>query len=119
MAAFPILKPCKLHEGIFFPHYDKQKDIYADLLKELDEATAAFGAADPTDGFGAADMYYSGDIAKWKKWGYSLMLRLAMRVSNVDAATANTYVAKAVAGGVFTSNADNVIVPMAMGPACG
>ena len=44
------------------------------------------------------------------------MLRMAMRVSNVDAATANTYVSKAVAGGVFTSNADNVIVPMATGP---
>jgi len=39
-----------------------------------------------------------------------------MRLSNVDAATANTYVAKAVAGGVFTSNLDNVLVPMAKGP---
>ncbi|MGI8637842.1 MAG: SusD/RagB family nutrient-binding outer membrane lipoprotein, partial [Segetibacter sp.] len=39
-----------------------------------------------------------------------------MRISNVDAATANTYVAKAVAGGVFQSNADNVIVSMAEGP---
>ena len=37
-----------------------------------------------------------------------------MRLSNVDAATANTYVAKAVAGGVFTSNSDNVLVPMAL-----
>ena len=44
------------------------------------------------------------------------MLRLAMRISNVDAATANTYVAKAVAGGVFQSNADNTIVPMALAP---
>ena len=44
------------------------------------------------------------------------MLRLAMRLSNVDAATANTYVSKAVAGGVFQSNADNVIVPMSEGP---
>jgi hypothetical protein len=61
-------------------------------------------------------MYYKGDIAKWKKWGYSLMLRLAMRLSNVDAAAANSYVTKAVAGGVFTSNADNVLVPMATGP---
>ena len=85
-------------------------------MKELDEATAAFGAADPADGFAAADLYYNGDITKWKKWGYSLMLRLAMRLSNVDPAMANTYVAKAVAGGVFQSNADNVIVPMAVGP---
>lgn len=97
--------------GVFFPHYDKQKAIYTDLLKELDEASAAFTTA-PDPSFAAADLYYNGDVAKWKRWGYSLMLRLAMRVSKVDQAMANTYVAKAVAGGVFQSNADNVLVPM-------
>ena len=112
----PYFETMQADKGIFFPKYDKQKDIYTDLLKELDEATAAFGAPDPADGFAAADLYYNGDIAKWKKWGYSLMLRLAMRVSNVDPAMANTYVTKAVAGGVFTSNDDNVIVPMAIAP---
>jgi hypothetical protein len=114
--SIPYFETMKASEGIFFPKYDKQKDIYADLLNELDEATAAMGAPDPSDGFEAADLYYNGDVAKWKKWGYSLMLRLAMRVSNVDLAQANTYVAKAVAGGVFTSNDDNVLVPMALGP---
>jgi hypothetical protein len=114
--SIPYTEALQGEEGIFFPKYDKQKTVYMDLLKELDEATKAFGPADATDGFAGADMYYKGDITKWKKWGNSLMLRLAMRLSNVDAATANTYVAKAVAGGVFTSNADNVIVPMATGP---
>lgn len=112
----PYTEAIKASEGVFFPRYDKQKAIYTDLLKELDEATAAFGTADPADGFAAADLYYNGDITKWKRWGYSLMLRLAMRISNVDQATANTYVTKAVAGGVFQSNADNVYVPMAEGP---
>jgi hypothetical protein len=112
----PYFETMQAAEGIFFPHYDKQKVIYADLLKELEEATGAFGAADPTDGFGAADLYYQGDIAKWKKWGYSLMLRLAMRLSTVDVATATTYVTRAIDGGVFTSNADNTIVPMAEDP---
>ena len=103
-------------DGTFFPKYDKQKDIYLDLLKELDEASSALSASNPDEGFAAADIYFDGDIAKWKKWGYSLMLRLAMRISNVDAATAGSYVQKAIAGGVMTSNADNVIVPMATGP---
>jgi hypothetical protein len=103
-------------EGIFFPKYDKQKDIYADLFKELEEATAALSSSNPDEGFAYADIIYNGDIAKWKKFGYSLMLRMAMRVSNVDAATANAYVTKAITGGVFTSNDDNVWIPMANGP---
>jgi hypothetical protein len=111
----PYFEAMQVDKGIFFPKYDKQKAIYTDLLKELEEATAALGAA-TADGFAEADLYYSGDITKWKKWGYSLMLRLAMRVSNVDLAMANTYATKAVAGGVFTSNADNVWVPMAEAP---
>lgn len=112
--SIPYSEAIQATEGVFFPKYDKQKDIYASLLKELEEASAAFGTSDA--GFAAADLYYKGDVAKWKRWGYSLMLRLAMRVSNVDAATANSYVQKAVAGGVFQSNADNVIVPMAEAP---
>lgn len=106
-------------EGIFFPKYDKQKDIYTDLLKELDEATAALvvkAADDQDEGFKSADFIYKGDVNKWKKFGYSLMLRMAMRISNVDAVMAANYVSKAVAGGVFTSNDDNVWVKMAVGP---
>ncbi|AYB34383.1 SusD/RagB family nutrient-binding outer membrane lipoprotein [Chryseolinea soli] len=103
-------------DKIFYPKYDKQKAIYADLLKELDEATAALSDGNADEGFGAADLYYDGDIDKWKKFGYSLMLRLAMRISNVDQATAETYIAKAVAGGGFESNDDNVWVPMALAP---
>ncbi len=114
--SIPYTDALQASDKVFFPHYDKQKTVYLDLLKELDEATAALGSPNPSDGFGAADLYYKGDISKWKRWGYSLMLRLAMRLSNVDAATANTYVQKAVAGGVFQSNDDNVIVPMATAP---
>lgn len=112
--SIPYAEAAQAKEGIFFPKYDKQKAIYTDLLKELEQASAAFTTTDAD--FAAADLYYNGDVAKWKKWGYSLMLRLAMRISKVDAAMANTYVTKAVTGGVFTSNADNVIVPMDEAP---
>ena len=101
-------------ELIYKPKYDDQQAIYADMLKELDEACTNISASNPDDGFAASDLIYKGDIAKWKKWGYTLMLRLAMRISNVDAATAATYVTKAAQGGVFTSNLDNAIIPMAI-----
>jgi hypothetical protein len=103
-------------EGVYFPKYDKQSAIYAHLLGELDEASAALSAANPDEGFARADIIYKGDVAKWKRWGYSLMLRLALRVSNVAPALAHEYVTKAVTGGVFKSNDDNVWVRMALGP---
>jgi hypothetical protein len=109
----PYTEANKGIELIYKPKYDTQQSIYMDMLNELDEACTNISSSNPDDGFAASDMIYQGDITKWKKWGYSLMLRLAMRISNVDAATAATYVSKAVTGGVFTSNADNAVILMA------
>jgi hypothetical protein len=108
----PYFEANKGLEQVYQPVYDNQQAIYADMLKELDEACTNISASNPDEGFAAADMIYNGDVAKWKKWGYSLMLRLAMRISNVDPGNAATYVTKAAAGGVFTSNLDNAIIRM-------
>lgn len=112
----PYTEAFKGITGTFFPKYDAQQTIYTDLLKELDEASAAISTSNADEGFAAADLLFDGDIAKWKKFGYSLMLRLAMRISAVDQATAATYVTKAVAGGVMASNADNAWIKMSLGP---
>lgn len=114
--SIPYFEANKGISGNFFPVYDKQSVIYPDMLKELEEAAAAFDDAVPDQGFGKADIIYNGDLSKWRKFAYSLMLRLAMRASNVAADLANEYVAKAVAGGGFSSNEDNAVVPMALGP---
>jgi hypothetical protein len=89
------------------PKYDAQEAIYKDILKELDEASTALDVAVPAV---TTDILYGGNVARWKKLGRSLMLRAAMRLSKVDQATAKTYVTKAVAGGLFESNADNSII---------
>lgn len=88
----------------FTPKYDTQSTIYPDLLKELDESISAFNPAHPT--FGTSDLIYSGNITKWKKLGYSLMLRLGMRLTEVDAAASEKWVKKAIAGGVIQDDAD-------------
>lgn len=93
-----------LSEKNFTPKYDTQEFIYADLLKELDESIAAFDASKAT--FGNADLIYGGDVTKWKKFAYSMMLRLGMRLTEVDPAMAETWVKKAIAGGVITADAD-------------
>src|SRR5690606_18382449 len=64
------------------PKYDPQRDIYLDMFKELDEAAAAFDASKPS--FGAGDLFYNGDVTKWKKFAYTLMLRLGMRLTEVE-----------------------------------
>jgi hypothetical protein len=86
------------------PKYTAQQAIYTDILKELEEAS---GALDGTKTIETSDGLYSGDVTKWKHLGYSLLLRAAMRLSKIDPTTAKTYVAKAVAGGLIQSNAEN------------
>lgn len=96
------------YNEFLYPKYDKQKDIYMDMLKELDEAQAELGSADAE--MGKQDLYFSGDAASWKRFANSLMLRLAMRLVKVDEVTAKTYVAKAVAGGLISKNEENVLL---------
>ncbi|MGH2566355.1 MAG: SusD/RagB family nutrient-binding outer membrane lipoprotein, partial [Ginsengibacter sp.] len=91
-------------EALFKPKYDKQSDIYADMLKELDEAAQMLDPAKPN--IGPADFIYNGDAAKWKRFAYSMMLRLGMRLTKVDPAMSENYVKKAIAGGVMQSNSD-------------
>jgi hypothetical protein len=96
---------------IFTPKYDKQQDAYMDMLKELDEAAQAL---DPSkDKPGGGDLIYRGassSIQSWKKLAYSLMLRLAMRLTKADVNVAKTWTEKAYAGGLMSSNADNAYI---------
>lgn len=101
-------------DRIYTPAYDPQAEIYADLLKELDEAIKAFDASKPT--FGNADLIYKGNIDQWKKFGYSLMLRVAMRLTKIDAAKAREWATKAIQGGVILLPEDNAVIKYANGP---
>ena len=103
----PYSEALNAKAGIYAPKYDTQQAIYTAMLTDLETAVKNLDAAKagPT-----ADLFYSGNIAQWKKFGNSLMLRLAMRLTKVDAALAKTWAEKAVAGGVFTTIADNAKV---------
>jgi hypothetical protein len=56
-------------DQIFFPKYDQQQDIYPKLIQEFTDATAALNAAGTVE---TSDVLYAGNIAKWKRLGYSL-----------------------------------------------
>ncbi|UXP32404.1 SusD/RagB family nutrient-binding outer membrane lipoprotein [Reichenbachiella agarivorans] len=82
--------------------YDTEESIYKDMLSQLEEAVSSINP----DLAMFSDPIYNGDLAKWSKFGNSLRLRLAMRVSGVDAALAKTHAEAAVAGGVLESLAN-------------
>ncbi len=100
----------------FTPAYDQQSAIYPNMLKELEDAANALSLNAGVSTFGAGDFIYKGNAAQWKKFAYSLMLRLAMRLTKIDAATAQTWVGKAITGGVITTEADVAYMKYADGP---
>ena len=100
--------------GILKPKYDAQEDIYMDMLKELEAAVAQLGSSTT---MGAGDIMFQGNMAKWKAWGNSMMLRLAMRLTKADSATAKAWAEKAVAAGTMTSNDHIAMVQHTDGPA--
>ena len=94
-------------DQIVRPSYDAQEDIYADLIDELQEASAALAAGAATE---VGDVLYGGDVDKWRRLGYSLLLRAGMRLSKVDPARAEQLAGIALQGGVMQSNADNAVI---------
>jgi len=87
-----------------FPKFDRQEDIYNSFINDLTVAISDLDAS--KDNVGNADILYGGDIDKWKKFGNSLLLRIAMRISNVKPDLAMQIGQQALNGGVMTSNDD-------------
>ena len=90
-------------DGVLYCKYDDQKDIYAKMISELDEAVGMIDESQ--DAFTSGDVIFDGDAAKWKKFGNSLKCRLAIHMSKVDP-NWKKYIAEAVADGVMESNDD-------------
>ena len=89
------------------PKYDTQQSIYVamnalldDAVKDLDKPSAKVP--------GAADLYYNGDAAKWKKAAYALKARLANHLSKRDPAGSAAAVLAALPN-AFASSADDFV----------
>lgn len=89
------------------PVYNRQQEVYNLLLTDLDSALLKFDASKSKP---ISDLFYAGDIPKWKKFGYSLMLRIAMRLTKADPVTAQKYAEKAAAGGTMSFYADDAFI---------
>lgn len=88
------------------PGYDSQSEVYANLLTMIDEALSGMdGGAGPQ-----GDQLYGGDMDMWTKFANSLKLRVAMRMSDVNAQTAQAAAEEALgSGSLIVGNGDNAI----------
>lgn len=116
----PYFDALKADQGTEYwrPKYDDAQAIYTDLEKEIKEAVAAL---DPTKDFMTYDVFFgpngynkttnaTGQVAKWKKVGNSLLLRMALRYSKLNPEKGKALALEAFNGGVMDSNNDNVMV---------
>lgn len=73
------------------PVFNSEKDDYEFILKELKEAAATINTSVlPVEAEGKCDPFdnVKYDPVKWQKYANSLRMRLVMRLSNIDKATA-------------------------------
>ena len=94
--------------------YTPQKEVYNILFQLLDQAITELHqenlpAVSQYD-LGDNDKCYGGDVDKWRRFANTLRLRLALRVSNVDPALAQTQAKAALTdpAGLMQSQDDNM-----------
>lgn len=96
--------------GIIYPEYRSEKDVYLGttefkgVLEILDESIQTL--KNSTDELFANDIFYNADREKWIKFASSILLRLSIRISDVETEIARTYIDKAVSYGVIMDEGD-------------
>lgn len=86
------------------PNFNSEQDVYYFILDELKAAVADIDiSVEPTGEEAKSDPALGFNAAKWQKFGNSLRLRYAMRLSEVDAAKAKTEFEDAAKGNLIKS----------------
>ncbi len=93
------LRAGDLENSISSPKYDSQQSIYEGVLADLEKANTLLSknANEYNLTIDAADVYYNGDPAKWRKLANSLALRYYMRISDKMPDVAKAGIEKIVA----------------------
>ena len=103
-------------ENIYQPKFDSQKSIYDSLFVRLEEANEllALNLALPEQ-LKPRDPLFGGDVAKWRKFGNSLYLRLLLRVAkkaemNAPAKIREILETNTAKYPIMTSNAESAVL---------
>jgi hypothetical protein len=88
------------------PKYDKQQIVYQGIIKLLNDAIALIDPTDPLHPAGD-DLLLGGDMTKWQHFANTLKLRVYLRMSGIDPATAQAGV-QGLAAQAFLGAGENV-----------
>jgi len=108
----PMVEAGRGDEGILYPAFNTQQEIYTKILNDLARANTLF---DPEQKMiYGSDILYHNDVAKWQRFCNSLRLRLLLRVSQKAEMNAYAQMAEIVDNPeqfpVFTSNEEAAIL---------
>lgn len=114
----PMTEACRGSEQIFYPSFDKQIDVYKNILHELDSANNLFDLSQALRYNSSGDLLYKTvdeeGILKWKKFGNSLRLRVLLKMLNVPEYDARTEIQKIINDPetypLFESNTDAALL---------
>lgn len=92
--------------------YDTQEEVYNLMFEQLTKAVDVLTRNRTADFSPNADKVYGGKVENWIKFANSLKLRLALRISKVNATKAKQMAEEAVKHevGVMTANTDNAML---------
>ncbi|WP_339877841.1 SusD/RagB family nutrient-binding outer membrane lipoprotein [uncultured Algoriphagus sp.] len=101
----PYSQALDIAEGVRQPAFDPQSEVYASILATLKTAQANISSTAPVQG----DILFGGDMDMWKKFANSIRLKMALRMSEVEPATAQAEFVSAVNDGVIAlDNSENI-----------
>jgi len=104
MGDVPYSEAGKAEEGITKPKYDKQADVFAEVLTDLKAAEELFAAGKNFDG----DIMLGGDATKWRKLCNAMQLKVLQTISKKITAEQKTrFAAIVAANNLMTGNDDN------------
>ncbi|QCR24690.1 SusD/RagB family nutrient-binding outer membrane lipoprotein [Pontibacter sp. SGAir0037] len=108
----PMIEASRGDEGIFYPTFNTQQEIYTKILSDLDIASQLF---DPSKSMiYGTDILYGNKVENWQRFCNSLYLRLLLRISKKQESASFTKMAEIINNPtqypVFTSNAEAAIL---------
>ncbi|GAA4454313.1 SusD/RagB family nutrient-binding outer membrane lipoprotein [Nibrella saemangeumensis] len=103
----PYSEALKGETNVVAPKYDSQKQVFAGILNELDEADKLFAQGNKFDG----DPIYGGDVNKWRKlvnsFELQVLINLYKKTADADLKVVDRFKEIVSSRPIFQSNTDN------------